>query len=500
MWTGQTADGTSGTIRWAFPLPPRFSACSRARRHRGRAVPAGSGRADSPADPHEQEADRVARAVVGPEPGAPGAAVLRSAAGSPGPRRRSGRRRWATSARASRFPATSGPSWNRGSAATSAMCAFIAARRRSRPRGPRGGRVHVRAGHLLRPGPRTVADALTAHELSHVVQQRPRPGRWRRSASSRASPAATRWAGAFEIDMQTKEGGSEHPSDPQRLRRLHPLRPEPGRAELEHDRDDPDRQADRPRGSRRRSRPLPPGTGAARRPRRSGLRNGRTMRRRESRAATSRTSTTVGTSGCPPHPQGSGLSPRFNFQPAPGGAAGVAGTTQQPAQYGGGTGGVVGQTPGFKRSNEPADIKSAALFDTPGIAEQGRRTSTSRSSRWPGARTRWSPTAPSSGASASAAGGCQRAPEHGRRRLCHLREGARAAPRLLRPRAGDVYFPFDSDTLEAPESAKIDTFHDYLTRNPTSASRSRGSQTSAAAPASTTGTSPATGPRRSPPS
>ena len=29
------------------------------------------------------------------------------------------------------------------------------------------------------------------------------------------------------------------------------------------------------------------------------------------------------------------------------------------------------------------------------------------------------------------------------------------------------YFPFDNDELEGPESAKIDTFLDYLTRNPT---------------------------------
>src|SRR6185437_11239615 len=65
-------------------------------------------------------------------------------------------------------------------------------------------------------------------------------------------------------------------------------------------------------------------------------------------------------------PQGSPLSPRYNFQPAPGGTTGVVGQTQQPAQYGGGTGGVVGQTPGFKRSADAADIKSAALFDTPG--------------------------------------------------------------------------------------------------------------------------------------
>jgi outer membrane protein OmpA-like peptidoglycan-associated protein len=65
---------------------------------------------------------------------------------------------------------------------------------------------------------------------------------------------------------------------------------------------------------------------------------------------------------------GNPLSPRYNFQPAAPGTNTGVGQTQQPAQYGGGIGGRVGQTPGFKRSDLPEDIKSAAMYDFPGTA------------------------------------------------------------------------------------------------------------------------------------
>ena len=68
---------------------------------------------------------------------------------------------------------------------------------------------------------------------------------------------------------------------------------------------------------------------------------------------------------------GSSLSPRYNFQPAPAGTVGHGQTAQLP-QYGGGVGGVVGQTPGFKRSSEAADMRSAAMFDAPGLASSHR--------------------------------------------------------------------------------------------------------------------------------
>jgi outer membrane protein OmpA-like peptidoglycan-associated protein len=68
----------------------------------------------------------------------------------------------------------------------------------------------------------------------------------------------------------------------------------------------------------------------------------------------------------PAHPAGDPLLPRYNFQPAAAGTTTGQGATQQPAQYGGGTGGRVGQTPGFKRSDLPEDIKAAAMYDFPG--------------------------------------------------------------------------------------------------------------------------------------
>ena len=42
------------------------------------------------------------------------------------------------------------------------------------------------------------------------------------------------------------------------------------------------------------------------------------------------------------------------------------GQTEQPAIYGGGIGGIFDVRPGFKRSNDPADIRSVALYDFPG--------------------------------------------------------------------------------------------------------------------------------------
>ncbi len=66
---------------------------------------------------------------------------------------------------------------------------------------------------------------------------------------------------------------------------------------------------------------------------------------------------------------GSPMSPNFPVQPAGPGVVSGRGKVRQPAQYGGGSGGVDGQARGFKRSDNPADIRSAALYDTPGIAD-----------------------------------------------------------------------------------------------------------------------------------
>ena len=74
-----------------------------------------------------------------------------------------------------------------------------------------------------------------------------------------------------------------------------------------------------------------------------------------------------GPAGAPAVPR-QGLSTAFTFEPARAGEVGSVGTVRQPAFYGSGVGGVFRTTPGFKRSDDLADIRSAALYDTPGIA------------------------------------------------------------------------------------------------------------------------------------
>jgi outer membrane protein OmpA-like peptidoglycan-associated protein len=64
--------------------------------------------------------------------------------------------------------------------------------------------------------------------------------------------------------------------------------------------------------------------------------------------------------------------PRYPWGAAPPRTTGFGGTTQQPVTRGGGIGADrAGQTPGFKRSDDPADIRTASLYDFPGT---NRRT------------------------------------------------------------------------------------------------------------------------------
>ena len=82
------------------------------------------------------------------------------------------------------------------------------------------------------------------------------------------------------------------------------------------------------------------------------------------RAGSSPTSTTGANPTATPAAAGSALSPQLSTSSPPVPVSQASrGSTPTPA---GGTGGVVGQTPGFKRSDDAADIRSAALFDAPG--------------------------------------------------------------------------------------------------------------------------------------
>ena len=164
-------------------------------------------------------------------------------------------------------------------------------------------------------------------------------------------------------------------------------------------------------------------------------------------------------------PQGSFLSPRYNFQPAAPGTVGVAGQTQQPAMYGGGTGGVVGQTPGFKRSDNLADIRSAAMYDFPGTNSKTANLDFSFETAALGEDTMITYGVVNWGFGLRAG---HVVSEH-----LSVDPGLSATFGEAMERHRDFYvhepvsfyFPFDSAVLSAAESAKIDTFLAYLTRN-----------------------------------
>jgi outer membrane protein OmpA-like peptidoglycan-associated protein len=168
----------------------------------------------------------------------------------------------------------------------------------------------------------------------------------------------------------------------------------------------------------------------------------------------------------PAAPQGSFLSPRYDFQPAPPGTTGVVGTTQQPAIYGSAIGGVVGQSPGFKRSNDLADIRSAVMYDAPGVADNVSELDFSFETAAVGEDTMFTYGTVLWGFG--------------------VRKGRVVSERLdvddnASPTFGEAlerhrdfyvhepvtfYFDFDRSTLSAGEASKIDTFLPYLTRNP----------------------------------
>ena len=215
---------------------------------------------------------------------------------------------------------------------------------------------------------------LTAHELAHVVQQRQTGAG---VAAKRIQPSFTASypvrLGVFEVDMQTRQGALNTPPTLSGFDGYIRFVPGPGAPNSNHDRLRADRQAHGCRPARTSIRP------ACRRHRRRAARSAipacgpRTTRHAAWRAGSSPTCITGPTPERPARRRARRCRRAYNFQPTPAGGAPETGQTQQPAQYGGGTGGVVGQTPGFKRSEDPADIRSAALFDTPGHPEPGRR-------------------------------------------------------------------------------------------------------------------------------
>lgn len=171
-----------------------------------------------------------------------------------------------------------------------------------------------------------------------------------------------------------------------------------------------------------------------------------------------------GAGGAPVAP-GTPLSPHFPVQPVGPGVVGPIGHVQQPAIYGGGTGGVVGQTRGFKRSDNPADIRSAALYDTPGVASSAVNWDFSFESVARGEDTLFTYGAVTWGFGVHAG--------HVVNERISVQAGQSATFDEAMERHRDFYvhepvtfyFEFDHADLSATEIAKIDSFLPYLTRN-----------------------------------
>jgi Domain of unknown function (DUF4157) len=162
---------------------------------------------------------------------------------------------------------------------------------------------------------------------------------------------------------------------------------------------------------------------------------------------------------------GTPLSPRYAFGAAPPGTVGFGGTTQQPASRGGGIGAdPSGNAPGFKRSDDAADIRTASLYDFPGTSSPTAVLTMTFESAAIGEDTMITYGAVTWGFSL----------DNGSVINEHLDVAAGTsttfAEALERHRDFYVhepvtlYFDFNSATLSAAEAAKIDTFTAYLAR------------------------------------
>ena len=142
------------------------------------------------------------------------------------------------------------------------------------------------------------------------------------------------------------------------------------------------------------------------------------------------------------------------------------GSVTQPAQYGGGVGGRFGSaTPGFKRSDEPHDMKSTVLYDTPGTPGPGGNFDQVFESVARGEDTNINYGTVHWGQSI-------RSGEVTNELTPVVTAGSSATFNMAEERHRDFYvhepvtfyFGFDRDVVEATELAKIDAFLDYLNR------------------------------------
>jgi len=211
------------------------------------------------------------------------------------------------------------------------------------------------------------ADLVTAHELGHVTQQRTA----QRSGGGRAKQIQRIGAGTFpvtngffELDMQTRQGKTGPPGDHIGLDGYLRFLPKVGApnsnvivftqiAKLtDLTGKDIDAATDSAGGQAPRGKLGDPGV----RTQDDALRG---------IVGGFSTDATHASGGVPVAP-GTPLSPDYDVSAAAPGTTGAVGKVAQPASRGGGIGGDFRQDPGFKRSDDDADIDSASLYDVPG--------------------------------------------------------------------------------------------------------------------------------------
>jgi outer membrane protein OmpA-like peptidoglycan-associated protein len=157
---------------------------------------------------------------------------------------------------------------------------------------------------------------------------------------------------------------------------------------------------------------------------------------------------------------------RYTLQPAAPGTTGIAGTTQQPPEYGGGIGASSGSyAPGFKRSNNPADIRSASLYDFPGIASKTANMDWSFETAAQGEDTMltYGTVTWGFGVRAGAIVNERMTPHDGVSATFEEAQARHQEFYVHEPVT--FYFGFDSAVLGPGEAGKIDTFLAYLARN-----------------------------------
>jgi outer membrane protein OmpA-like peptidoglycan-associated protein len=166
------------------------------------------------------------------------------------------------------------------------------------------------------------------------------------------------------------------------------------------------------------------------------------------------------------HAPGTAQTPRNRFEPTPAGGTPAAGITPGPR---GGVGGVFGltpngATPGFKRSDDPSDIRSAAMYDTPGSGgdldfefqsvARGEDTQVDYGSINWGFGTRRATGVINEHVNVTPGSSATFANAIERHRDFYVHEPV------------TIYFAFDRDNVDAAQDVKIALLAGYLGRNP----------------------------------